>query len=129
MKNLLFSSLILSFLFLLIPNGVKCETPSIQLIVKWETPRDTLFLKNLRKDPDICCNFSFVTQKSDCFITEVKTIDGIFVGIIYGMIDPKFLYKITPNLEEFYLDLKMTKMGSFDSNPPFTTQSELKTIR
>ena len=129
MKNLLLFVLIFFLSFLLIPCGVKGETPSIQLIVKWETPRDTLFLKNLRKDPDICCVFSFITQKSDSFITEVKTVDGISVGIIYGMIDSRFLHKITPNLEEIHSDLRGIKIGSFGINSSFMTQSELKSIK
>lgn len=105
MKNIFFL-----FLFVSVPQfakgGNEGEHEIMEIIVKWENPRDTFFLKNLRRDEDICCSFRFVTIKSDEHLSEVKTQDGISLGTIYGKFDSGFLKKIAPRLESNAFDLR-----------------------
>ncbi len=97
--------------FFLLGLEVKAETPSpsIELIIKWRDPSDTLFVQMLREDPEVCCHFSFRTLKSDSFVSEVMSKDGISVGTIYGKINSNFLKKITPSLQETILGIRRTR--------------------
>jgi hypothetical protein len=101
----------------------------MELIIKWRSPKDTLFLNRLRKDADLCCNFSFKTIKSDTCVTEIRSRDGIVIGFIYGSVSAVFLKNLVPSLETSLSDFRRIKLGPFDYPlPPTKLQTELKTF-
>ena len=119
----------LVFLLLIVPvvKAVPPDVPPMQLIIKWKDPIDTLFIGMLRKDPDLCCSFSFTTVKSDSTVTEIKTVDGLPIGVIYGSIPSKFLKNLVPKLELSAVDFRKLNLIPFDYPLPSTKlQTELK---
>jgi hypothetical protein len=123
------------FLFMLVVSPVvgsnidKSDPPPMELIIKWNSPSDTLFLSRLRKDPDLCCNFSFKTIKSDTAVTEIRSRDGVSIGSIYGYVSSAFLKKLIHSLELSLYDFQRIKLGNFDYQLPSTKlQTEIKTF-
>jgi hypothetical protein len=123
------------FLFMLVTpsffgaNINNIDPPPMELIIKWNSPSDTLFLTRLRKDADLCCNFSFKTIKSDSCVTEIRSRDGVSIGFIYGSVSSGFLKNLVPSLETSLNDFRRTRTASSDySLPPTKLQTELKTF-
>ena len=123
------------FLFMLIISPVvganinKSDPPPMELIIKWNSPSDTLFLSRLRKDADLCCNFSFNTIKSDTVVTEIRSREGVSIGFIYGSVSAGFLKNLMPSLETSLYDFRRMRVATSDFQlPPTKLQTELKTF-
>jgi hypothetical protein len=86
------------------------------VIVKWSNPSDTIFLRRLRADESICCDFAFLTEKVDTLTgccSEIYSRRGTHLGSIYGIVTPGFLSKIAPKMEEARWDFEEKRANPF----------------
>jgi hypothetical protein len=93
-------------LFFLIPfEGFCNQDPPFNLIIRWKTPYDTSFVDQIRKDEELCCDFTITLIKSDSCYTEISTIEGEVIGILYGTVSRGFIKHLSPKFFESKYDL------------------------
>jgi hypothetical protein len=75
------------------------------LIIRWKTPYDTLFVDQIRKDEELCCDFAITLIKSDSCYTEISTIEGEVIGVLYGRVSRGFIKHLSSKFFESKYDL------------------------
>ena len=99
----IFISILLSPLFGFSQIG-EINDNQFKLIVKWKNPKDTIALYKIRRDPVICCNFTFVVIKSDTTCSLITTKEGEVIGTIMGSLSVGFIKMLVPKIVEFNMD-------------------------
>ena len=107
----IFISILLSPLFGFSQTGEINDT-QFKLIVKWKNPRDTISLYKIRRDPVICCNFTFEVIKSDTSCSLITTKEGEVIGTIMGSLSVGFIKMLVPKINEFNMD-PVRKKGEY----------------
>ena len=96
---------ILIFFVLLPFNGFCKQDPPFNLVIRWKTPYDTSFVDDIRNDEEICCDFVITLIKSDSCYTEISTIEGEVIGVLWGRVSKGFIKHLTPKFFETKYDL------------------------
>ena len=77
----------------------------LRIVVKWNSPSDTLFLDELRDDPNLCCLYAFRTERSDTVTNIIESKDGTSLATICGKADPSLLLEMAPALQSLHADI------------------------